>query len=180
MAGPEDQLGRDPPLADHALAVIDVVQEEVEGAHALLEAAGQPLPFGAGDDARHQVEREHALEALVPAVHGERDALVQERRVGLAPPLVELPHREPREVLGQRAVVGPHLPRPREHLVVEAPGGVGAVQDGMARGVHEAGPQQGTCRGGIRITLAAQQLERTAREAGPTETSKGLRFPTEP
>ena len=78
------------PVAQDALVVVDVVEEEVERGDALAQPALDVLPLGARDDARDQVEREDALEPLLLAVDGEGDALVEERGVGRVPPLVEL------------------------------------------------------------------------------------------
>ena len=60
-------LGDDLFLED-ALLVVDVVQEEVQRADALLQAAFQQSPFVRRDDARDQVEGENPFRALVSSL----------------------------------------------------------------------------------------------------------------
>ena len=54
--------------------MIDVVEEHVERAHALLQTLLQDAPFGRRNDPRHDVERDKALVSGVLAVDRERDA----------------------------------------------------------------------------------------------------------
>ncbi len=56
-----DQLLGDLARLDDLLAVIDVVDEGVERAHALLDALGQPAPLRAGYDARNDIEGDEPL-----------------------------------------------------------------------------------------------------------------------
>ena len=70
--------------AEDLLAVVDVVEEGVERLHALLDALRQPAPFGAGDDARHDVEGDQPLGRLRLAVDGEGDAGLAEDALGVA------------------------------------------------------------------------------------------------
>ena len=86
------------PGLDDLLAVIDVVHEGVERAHALLDAGRQPAPFGRRDDARDDVEGDEPLGRLVVAVDGEGDAGAAEQRLRLARfrfEVVELLRAEP-------------------------------------------------------------------------------------
>ena len=106
VPGAEDQLGRHDFFAQDALVVIDVVQEVVEGGHALGEAALQPVPLGGRDDARDQVEGEDALDAFFLAVDGEGDALVEELDVGVAAALLEGVGGHAAELLEEPTVVG--------------------------------------------------------------------------
>ena len=69
----EQALGQ-APAADNLLAVVKIVHEGVERAHALLDPAREPPPFGARDDARHHVERYQPLFGIVLAVDVEGDA----------------------------------------------------------------------------------------------------------
>ena len=71
VAGAEDELGGDPPLAENPLLVVDVVQEEVERLHALDQAAFQLVPLGARDHARDQVDGEDPLDRVLLVVDGE-------------------------------------------------------------------------------------------------------------
>ena len=79
----EDALGGQRPAVEDLLVVVDVVEERVERAHALHEAALEHRPFVGRDDARHEVERNQALGAAVLAVDRERDADAVERAIGL-------------------------------------------------------------------------------------------------
>src|SRR4029077_3648105 len=77
----EHDLGRNDPVLEALLALIDVEDEEVQGGDPLDEPGLQALPLARGDDAGHEVEREDALGALFLAVDRERDALVHEREL---------------------------------------------------------------------------------------------------
>lgn len=87
--GAEDQLGRDAALAENALFVIDVAEEEVERCDTLGQAAFELGPFAAGNNSRDQIKRKDPLDALLFAVNREGDALIQKRRVGGAAALRE-------------------------------------------------------------------------------------------
>jgi hypothetical protein len=56
------------------LVVVNVVNEGVEGADSLLEAALQADPFLAGQHAGDDVEGDEAFGSFFLAVHGEGDA----------------------------------------------------------------------------------------------------------
>ena len=66
MAGAEDELGRNPALAEDSLLVVDVVQEQVERLHPLDQAALELVPLGARDHARDQVERGRSARSRPP------------------------------------------------------------------------------------------------------------------
>ena len=55
----------------------------------LLQPAGEPLPFGAGQDARDDVEGDDALLGLVLAVDRKGDADAAEEELGLQAPVRE-------------------------------------------------------------------------------------------
>ena len=63
--------------------MVDVVNERVERAHALLQAALEPDPLFERQHAGHDVEGDQALGAFVLAVDGERDADAVEQGIGL-------------------------------------------------------------------------------------------------
>ena len=78
----DDQLPRHDAVADDLAVVVDVVDEQVERAHALGEPALDHAPLVAGEDARHEVEREGTVAGgAVGAGRVERDALLDEDRV---------------------------------------------------------------------------------------------------
>ena len=138
LAG-QDELGRDHPIAEAVLRLVDVQQEQVERGDALDQAVLDDLPLGGGDDARHEVEREDALEAFLLAGDGEGDALADQgqRLEPLAPvdlgpgegldaaderPVVRAGSAVGREDLAEALVGGdpPHRRRPKDSRYREA------------------------------------------------------------
>ena len=73
--------GDDARLQD-LLVVVDIVNEGVQGAHALLQAALEPDPLFQGYDARHDVEGDEAFGAFFLAVDGEGDSHPVKKRIG--------------------------------------------------------------------------------------------------
>ena len=124
----EHELGRDLPVAQDALAVVDVGEEEVERVDALDRAPRSMCSHSAArDDPRDQVEREDPLDPLLLAVDGEADALIEERGVDGVAPRLELLDAQRRELLGEHAVVRPRPAGRLEHLVEERTGVVAAL-----------------------------------------------------
>ena len=128
----DDQLPRHEPLVDDLAPVVDVVDELVERADALREAALDRRPLGRGDDARHEVERER------PVAHGslgvrtggvEGDPLLHEDRVAPAPGGGQRLGPERLQRVDQRLRVRARRAALVEHLVVEA------VADGQHRSI---------------------------------------------
>ena len=70
----EDGLHGNHASIEDFLVVVDIVDERVQRAHALLEAGIQRRPFFGRNHARHDVERDQALRPLFLAVNRERDA----------------------------------------------------------------------------------------------------------
>ena len=122
---------RDAAVFQDALAAVDVLQEQVQRRDALRQAALDTLPFRVGQDARHQVEGEQPLGAASIAVNGEGDALHQKGEVRQLPALLKLRRRHVRQLGEQPGVMGPRLPRPDEHLVIERAGVVALKQPGF-------------------------------------------------
>ena len=81
-----DLLGRHDAGFQDLLAVIDVVDEAVQGRDALRQAALHVAPLGRRDDARDQVERDQALGAraigVLRAIDREGDADAAEDHLG--------------------------------------------------------------------------------------------------
>jgi hypothetical protein len=71
------------------LVVIDVVDEGVQGADALLQAALQPDPLLQRHDARHDVEGDEAFGTFLLAVDGKGDADPMEEGIRLGALLAE-------------------------------------------------------------------------------------------
>jgi hypothetical protein len=86
------------------------VEEEVECAHPLDQAALEPVPLRAGNHPRNQIEREDPLDPLLLTVDREADPLVHERQLDRMPSLLELFEAEPAELLGESLIVRPWLP----------------------------------------------------------------------
>lgn len=157
----EDELRRDAACGEDALVVVDVVEEEVESADALLQAPLHARPLGGRDDARHQVEGEDPLDALLVAVHGEADPLGQERRVGDAAALLEAGGGEAGELPVQRAVVLARRPVALDHLVEERAGIV-------------AGGERPLCRRGFQgMSLASATREVAVDSSRPALPASG-------
>ena len=98
--------------------MVDVLQEQIDGRQSLRESAFERVPLAAGDDPREQVEWEDPLRALIVSIHGEGDALREERAVGFELTLPQLILRGDEQFLDQRAIVWPRAPIGLEHLVV--------------------------------------------------------------
>ncbi len=64
--------------------MVDVMEEQVQRAHALIEATLDFAPLFGGNDARHQVERHDFVDAFRTLVDSERDAARLERQVSRA------------------------------------------------------------------------------------------------
>jgi hypothetical protein len=111
------ELGGNDAVAQILLLPVDVEQEEVQGGDALHEAGLDPLPLLGGNDARHEVEREDALDALLLAVHREGDALVQEGEMLQALATLDLVGGERLQDGDDLLVVWAWAPRRRKGLV---------------------------------------------------------------
>ena len=124
-AGAEDELGRDEAGSEDLPVVVDVVEEEVERAHALLEPALDAFPLLGQDDPRDEIERHDLLDAARVLVHRERDATRLEAEVRGALPARDLVRGERFQLPRERGVVRAHDAGRREHLVPELAGVVG-------------------------------------------------------
>ncbi len=98
--------------------MVDVVDEGVERAHALLQAAFEADPFFQGQDAGHDVEGDEALGALLLAVDGEGDADAVEQGIGLGAFLRQALGGLVGEPLGVAQVVRPRGAVGLVHFVV--------------------------------------------------------------
>ena len=121
-------LARDLALLDDALAVVNILEEEIQRQHALLEAGFQLGPFGSRDDPRHQVEGENTLRALFVGIDSKGNALAQECGIDCAATLLEFFMIQAVKTVEERGVVGSHLTRCGEHLVEKIAGLVGIEQ----------------------------------------------------
>ena len=134
----EHQLRRDDAGTQNATFMINVVQEQVERAYTLLEAALDRAPFARGDQARDQVERHDLVRALRALVDGERHAARRKRQVGGCLSALDILRTERRQRVGQGRIVRPHPVGRLEHLIPE---GIGIVGEGAHRGSgHAAAP----------------------------------------
>ncbi len=86
----DDQLLGDLAGLDDLLAMVDVVHEGVERAHALLDAGREATPLGGRNDSRDDVEGDEALGRFLLAVHREGDAGAAEHGLGLEQLLLEV------------------------------------------------------------------------------------------
>ena len=83
---PQDQILGDDAGADDVARAIDIGKEQVERRHALPQALFEPLPFGACQDARHDVERDQPFGGIGVAIDRKGDADAAEKQFGLATP----------------------------------------------------------------------------------------------
>ena len=119
MLRAEDVVGRDDAVLEDLLLVVDVVQEEIERGDALDQSLFDGLPFGVGNDARHEVEREDPLGPLIVIVDREGDATPHEGQVDRSLLPLVLCLVEMFQVLGDSSIVGADGPRFIEHLVTK-------------------------------------------------------------
>ena len=112
-----DQLARHDAFREDAAVVVDVAQEQIERGQALRQAALDRLPLGGGEHARQQIVGKDALGPGLIAVDGERDALLQERAIGVALPLAEIVRRQFQQAIEERAILRARLSARFEHLV---------------------------------------------------------------
>ena len=69
-----NQAARHTTGAQDFLAVIDIVQEGIDGAHALFDALGKLAPFVAGQHPWHDIEGDQALVRRLFAIDVESNA----------------------------------------------------------------------------------------------------------
>jgi hypothetical protein len=117
-----DELPGHDPLSQDLLAVVDVLDEGVQRAHALGEPALDDAPLVGGQDARDQVERERPVAALRTVGGGgvEGDALLEEDGVAPLARGLKPIAAEPGERGGQRGRLRAWGRRALEELVEEA------------------------------------------------------------
>src|SRR6266550_197601 len=109
-------------IAQNRLAVIDVVQEEVERGDSLFQTAFDFLPFRGGDNSRNQIEGKNSLGPLRIAINSESDALAQKSERSQLTFAVEFVFLQLGETLQQSLVMRPGLSRRTKHFVVELAG----------------------------------------------------------
>ncbi|CAN5233345.1 hypothetical protein BH20ACT16_BH20ACT16_12440 [soil metagenome] len=123
VAARHDEAPRHDPRADDLASVVDVVDEAVQRADALGDAALDLRPLVGRQDPRHEVQRHRALERRpVLARRVERDPLLDEDRVASPPGGGKLFGPERLQAGCERGGVRSRLAVAVEQLVVE-PGG---------------------------------------------------------
>ena len=78
----EDDIGGDDAVGDDPALRIDVVDEQVDRPHALLEPFGEPRPFARREDPGDDIERDDPLGRFLLAIDGEGDAQAAEGGLG--------------------------------------------------------------------------------------------------
>jgi hypothetical protein len=131
-AGGVDDRGGHDAVSHDLLAVIDVVDEQVQRADPLFEAKLDPCPFGGRHDPRNEVEGKNPLGAGAVAVDVEGDPHVQQRPLGraLAAQQLAVGHRV--DQLDQRPGSGSRRAIRIEHLVEEGAGLIPIKSHGAA------------------------------------------------
>ena len=134
LARIDEPVGHDA-VGDDQPAVVDVVDEEVQGPDPLLEAGLDAGPFTGLDHPRHDVEGPDLLGALLVAVDVEGDAHREQRLLGGPLPRGEIAVGKLGEAADDVLGAGSRLEGVVEELVVKAVGLVGLqIHDGMAAG----------------------------------------------
>ncbi len=119
--------------------MVEIVEQQVQGGHALDHAALDPLPFLGRQHARDRVERQDAVDRLAVGVDGEGDAEIIERLLGAVSAAGELVDRHPRQ-----PVVDFRRRRTAQHLAIETAGVVG-IENEIA---HASRACTGRAKGG--------------------------------
>ena len=114
----EDLLGAEDAGAQDVLAVVDVRDEGVQRLDALAQPGGELAPLVGREDARHDVERDQPLVAVLLAVDRERDAHPVEEAVGFGALLAQRIFRFPGEPVRIDRIRRAHLPVGGIHLVI--------------------------------------------------------------
>ena len=100
------------------LIVVNVMNEGIQGSHALLQARIQPDPFLVRQHARHDIEGDEAFRAFLLAVDREGDAYPVKQRIGFCPLLGQKLQRLAFEPSGIALIVRPAGALFQVHLVV--------------------------------------------------------------
>jgi hypothetical protein len=82
MGAAVDHLAGNDAIFQDELAVIDILEEKIEGFQALADTSFDIAPFGGRDDPGNNVEREDLFDSLAAAVYGKGDALAHEEAFG--------------------------------------------------------------------------------------------------
>ena len=98
----EDELGRDHPVRQDLLVVVDVVQQVVERGDALAHARLDARPVLRREHARDAVEGKDAVDRVALGIDGEGDAEVAQLRVGVRGTTLQLLQRERGEAIADR------------------------------------------------------------------------------
>ena len=125
----QDQVGRDHARGQDLLRPVDVVQEGAQGGDALAQALLDLAPFLAGDDPRHQADREDLLGPALVGVHREGDALAVERQLGQRLGVREILGRELVQDTRGASCMGPRFSIDVNHLVEGAWEGLVVVEE---------------------------------------------------
>lgn len=95
------ELGREHAVVDDPLFVVHVVDEHVDRAESLHEAALDAAPLVGGDGAWDHVERPGAVDAAAVGVDGERDAHAHDVELGQVLTLLQLGETQALQLLHQ-------------------------------------------------------------------------------
>ena len=115
-----EQRARKDPVLDDFLIVVQILNEHVQGAHALLQAVFGDFPLRGRNDARDDVEGPGAVDLAGFGVDGEGDAHGLDRQVGGQPALREFALAQVIKIVGELVRAGTGFARRLEQFVVEA------------------------------------------------------------
>ena len=121
VLGRANDFQGDHPLLHDPLIMVDIMQKKVQRAQTLLKAPLKQAPLVGGDDTGNQIERHDALGALVAAVNGEGDSLVEIGLFRKSPLGFESDGVHFRKALENFCIVGAHGSIHLEHLIKKSP-----------------------------------------------------------
>ncbi len=169
------QPPRHDPLAHDLARVVDVVDEVVERADALREAALDLAPLRAAEHARHEVQRERPFVARLPLspLVSNVIALLHEHRVAAAARLDQAVGAEPLQLPHQRHRHGARLAVELEQLVQEGrPGPVVECRGRAQRGAHRGILPRGGGPGLRRMEQVEGSRLLTCRNSSPKDSGQ--------
>jgi hypothetical protein len=174
IAVAEHQGAGDHAVVQDALLVVDVADEGVERGHALPHAAFDHIPFGGGEHAGDQVERQDAVDGVLIRIDGEGDALVEQLGLGEIGTAAQFGRLDAADALGDQRHGG--IMRRAIHQFAEEFAALVAIQQPVGRQHTMPLPRPirracalcdpGCNRPGIALGIT-RNLRATARRRGP-------------
>ncbi len=116
----QDDIAWHDEVLEDLLAVVEVIDEEVQRVDALLEALFQAGPLGGRDDARHDVEGEDLLQPRLLPIDIESDAHLHQGALGAGLPGGQFAGRQRLDGAGERRDDRAWFSAFSDHLIEES------------------------------------------------------------